>query len=239
MTITETEPHATSAGQALHALQEAIDSGKWHPGEKLPPERDLSEGLGVKRMSLRQALLALESKGKIFRVDRRGWFVSQARFIYDPQEHVSFQEAASKQGAANWCDIRKEQVACGPKDAKLFGIDRGAPLLNVFGWGEFNGHRVFAHDVHINSTIAPDYAEKLADRSFTDVWKNEYGIQPQLSDLMIRPVRLDGEPQQLLGCTNGAPGLYIRRIKTDENKRVIQIDREFWRSEALEIRFNL
>ena len=229
----------TWAGQALQDLKKALNGERWKPGEKLPTERELADTLGVKRMSLRQALMALENEGSIFRIDRRGWYVSQPRFIYDPQQHISFQQAAAAQGTANWHDTKKEYVAATQKDATRFGIAQGSRLLRVQGWGAFNGHRIFVHDVQINCDIAPDYGEKLANRSFTAVWTDDFGIEPKLTDLMIRPVRLEGVPQQVLGCTSGAPGLYIRRVKSDAKGRVIQIDREFWRFEALEIQFSL
>ena len=229
----------TWASRALRDLKTALSESRWKPGEKLPAERELAEMLGVKRMSLRQALLALENDGSIFRIDRRGWYISQPRFIYDPQRHVSFQQAAAGQGSANWLDTSKDFIAATGADATRFGIAGGARLLRVQGWGAFNGHRIGVHDVRLNCALAPDYADKLADRSFTAVWSEDFGIEPRLSDLMIRPVRLEGDPQQVLGCTSGAPGLYIRRVKSDAQGRVIQIDREFWRFEALEIRFSL
>lgn len=229
----------TWAGKALRDLKTALNESRWKPGEKLPTERELVDMLGVKRMSLRQALMALENEGLIFRIDRRGWYISQPRFIYDPQQHVSFQQAATAQGSANWLDTSKDFIAATGADATRFGIAEGARLLRVQGWGAFNGHRIFVHDVRINCALAPDYADKLADRSFTSVWNEDFGIEPRLTDLMIRPVRLEGDPQQVLGCTSGAPGLYIRRVKSDSQGRVIQIDREFWRFEALEIRFSL
>ncbi len=47
---------------------------RWHhhAGGKLPSERELGELLGIKRMTLRQALLNLEAESKIFRKDRKG-----------------------------------------------------------------------------------------------------------------------------------------------------------------------
>ncbi|MFT4726028.1 MAG: DNA-binding GntR family transcriptional regulator [Granulosicoccus sp.] len=183
------------------------------PGSKLPTERGLAEELGVNRMSLRQALLSLENTNSIFRIDRRGRFVSQAQLNYDPQQHISFRKAASEQGVGTWCDIRQVHFQASTKEAELFGIKSGGRLLRVYGWGAFNGHRIFVHDVLIKLSVAPDFGDWLADQSLTDVWIKQYGIQPVLSDLMIRPVRLEGEPQQLLGCTNGASGLYLRSIK--------------------------
>lgn len=234
----DTEPTMTSASLARQALQEALRQQRWRAGEKLPAERELCESLGVKRMSLRQALLALENEGAIFRIDRKGWFVAQPRFIYDPLGYVSFQRAAAEQGEASWQDLVQERIAADAELAADFGVAPGAPLLRVYGWGAFNGHRIFVHDVLINCTLAPNYPARLAGRSFTEVWEQEFAISPRLADLKIRPVRLEGQPQQLLGCTSGAPGLYIKRTKTDEQGRVIQIDREFWRFEALELRFS-
>ena len=232
------ESNMTSANIARQALQQALREKRWLAGEKLPAERELCETLGVKRMSLRQALLTLEHEGAVFRIDRKGWFVAQQRFVYDPLGYVSFQRAAQEQGEASWCDLEQEMIEADGGQAQAFTINTGDPLLRVYGWGAFNGHRIFVHDVQINCVVAPDYPERLAGRSFTEVWEQEFDIKPVVSDLMIRPVRLEGQPQQLLGCTNGAPGLYIKRTKTDSQGRVIQIDREFWRFEALELHFS-
>lgn len=65
-----TQGTITSASLARQALHEAMEQERWTAGEKLPPERELCETLGVKRMSLRQALLTLENEGAIFRIDR-------------------------------------------------------------------------------------------------------------------------------------------------------------------------
>mgnify|MGYP006265930409 CR=1 FL=1 len=44
-------------------IQKLISSGTLKPGQKLPPERELAEELGVSRTSIREALRALEMMG--------------------------------------------------------------------------------------------------------------------------------------------------------------------------------
>lgn len=234
-----TDSEGTSAtAQAKAALLRSIRAGRWQSGEKLPPERALAEELGVKRMSLRQALLSLESDTEIFRLDRRGWFVAQKRFVYDALHHVSFEESGRKQGDVTWMDLSQEIEEAAEDDAADFGVPEGTPLYRLRGWGAFEGHRVFVHDVLIRADLVPDLFGHLGGGSITGILKAQYGIDPQLGELLMRPVRLEGGPQNLLGCRNGAPGLYIRRSKLS-NGRVIQIDREFWRHEAIEVRFSM
>lgn len=66
------------------AVEEQIESGLLPPGQKLPPERKLAESFNTTRVTLREALSLLEIEGKIYREDRRGWFISPPPLSYDP-----------------------------------------------------------------------------------------------------------------------------------------------------------
>jgi GntR family transcriptional regulator, transcriptional repressor for pyruvate dehydrogenase complex len=46
--------------QAIGKIKEMIRSGELRPGDRLPPEKELSEALGLSRSSLREAVKALE-----------------------------------------------------------------------------------------------------------------------------------------------------------------------------------
>jgi DNA-binding FadR family transcriptional regulator len=73
-------PHKqTSADRLLRSLQEAIDSGRWKPGERIPTERALSDHYGVARNTIRRALQQLEDTGRIIRHVGRGTFVQQTK----------------------------------------------------------------------------------------------------------------------------------------------------------------
>lgn len=63
---------------ALGTLLRAIDGGRWKPGERLPPERELARELGIGRSTLRIALGELERRGRIWRHVGQGTFVAEA-----------------------------------------------------------------------------------------------------------------------------------------------------------------
>lgn len=43
--------------------------------KRLPSERELSDSFNASRLTVKQALLHLESQGVIYRKERRGWFL--------------------------------------------------------------------------------------------------------------------------------------------------------------------
>lgn len=62
----------------LHKVQDWLGDRGFAPGERLPPERVLSETLGVSRSELRKALAILESDGVLRRHVGRGTYLQHA-----------------------------------------------------------------------------------------------------------------------------------------------------------------
>lgn len=59
-------------------LESLIMEGTLHPGEKLPPERELAKQFEVSRPSLREAIQSLEAKGLLLRRQGGGTFVQKS-----------------------------------------------------------------------------------------------------------------------------------------------------------------
>lgn len=60
----------------VHELERRILDGALKPGDRLPPERELSVELGVSRPSLREAIQKLVSKGMLFSRQGGGTYVT-------------------------------------------------------------------------------------------------------------------------------------------------------------------
>lgn len=87
-------------------IVEQIDAGMLMPRQKLPAERKLAESFDTTRVTLREALSLLEAEGKIYREDRRGWFISPAPLRYDPTQTLNFTNMAlaqNRQRKRSWC----------------------------------------------------------------------------------------------------------------------------------------
>ena len=59
----------------IQQIEEMILDGALRPGERLPPERELAEQMGISRPTLREAIVILESKGLLESRRRGGTFV--------------------------------------------------------------------------------------------------------------------------------------------------------------------
>ncbi len=65
---------STLSKQVVEQIVQLLVNGQKKPGDKLPPEMELMEELGVSRPVLREALSALETLGVITRKTREGTF---------------------------------------------------------------------------------------------------------------------------------------------------------------------
>src|SRR5512137_1024438 len=84
--------------QIADSLLDRIESGRLLTGDRLPPERELSEGLGVNRLTLRRALRLLESQGMLIRRQGSGTFVADPKIERQAGRLISFTRGMERRG---------------------------------------------------------------------------------------------------------------------------------------------
>ena len=78
--MTTTPPETRKLSQQIaSAIAEAIAAGRYAPGRRLPPERELAEQFGVSRPTVREAMLALEIRGLVEARHGSGIYVTDAQ----------------------------------------------------------------------------------------------------------------------------------------------------------------
>src|SRR5947209_5330049 len=71
------EGRGKTSEEVVSQLREMIHRGELHPGDRLPPERDLAKLLGVSRPTLRAGIRSLSAVGILQSRQGAGTFVSQ------------------------------------------------------------------------------------------------------------------------------------------------------------------
>ena len=96
---------ATTLEETVERLGTAIRLGLLGPGDRLPPERDLADQLGIARSTLRQALMSLTESGHLIALRGRGGgtFVSDAPPLAESSR-------ADLQGG-HWREVLDQRIA--------------------------------------------------------------------------------------------------------------------------------
>src|SRR5260370_40264825 len=85
--------------QIQQGLSEQIRSGQLKPGELMPSEQEIAARLGVSRMTARQALKSLCSRGLAFSQRGKGTFVSRMKLEKNFRQLLSFSEEMKGRGS--------------------------------------------------------------------------------------------------------------------------------------------
>lgn len=217
------------------AIVEQIESGLLPPRQKLPAERKLAETFDTTRVTLREALSLLEAEGKIYREDRRGWFISPEPFCYNPALPLSFHNMARQQGRKPGAKAISAKATLATKEAaRLLDLP---PFSDVYCIKRvrYLEERAVAYVInYVKPNPFPGLTEhNLTDTSLTDIYREHYRIRYQKTRYRISVTSLTGEIAQALSATSGTPAMLVQRINYNQDGALIDCSQEFWRHDAV------
>ena len=129
---------ARGDGIALHhriatLLKDAIASGRYRPGDRLPTEGELVATHGVSRVTVRRALQSLEQQGLIRRRVGDGTFVSEkAPVLHMPTPIQAYLEQVAERRKLSRHVVKEfGWVPAAPDVAGSLKVPEGAPVLRV------------------------------------------------------------------------------------------------------------
>ena len=218
------------------AIMEQIDAGMLSPRQKLPAERKLAESFKTTRVTLREALSLLEAEGRIYREDRRGWFISPMPLCYDLEETVDFTTMAKAQGFIPETQLVSAQTLLANKQAsRLLGLSPFSEVHNIERVRYLDARPV----MYVTSYVCPELCSGLLDydlsQSLTQLYRQQFGLNLETVRYRISIQTLQGEIAQSLRATPGAPAMVIERISHASSGAVLGCDVEYWRHDALTI----
>lgn len=216
-------------------LAEQINSGKLGAGERLSSERDMAAELSAARETIREALRLLEGEGLVYRKGGSGYFVSPARWRYDPTHHVNFfqlvQDLGSKPGNV---DLECSEVQASSSIAKLMGCAEGTKLFTLNSISLQDERKVCFEQTYLLSETFPGFLQLEFEIPLTSFLIRRYNVQAEQIGFRARPTTLIGNVAESLGVRVGTPGLFITRIKAKDGV-TIWVDHEYWLADVLEI----
>ncbi|KAB7765494.1 UTRA domain-containing protein [Xanthomonas maliensis] len=214
-----------------------IDTGEWGPDQRLPVERALAERFGCTRITLREALQQLEADGRIYRENRRGWFVSAPRVRYDPTSIAGFMQYVGAQGRRPRTELLSaSRQAAGPDYAAALRLPSPEEEVFVLQRRRWIDRRAVLLETNVvRASWAPRLLEHDLAGSLSQVFNQKLGVFLSRSQLSMHPAGLDAAQALLLQSTTGTPCFRLRRISFAEDGSAVELDIESWRHDALEV----
>ncbi|MEM7798043.1 MAG: GntR family transcriptional regulator [Chloroflexota bacterium] len=219
--------------QIAEGILDQIQSGAFSPGDRIQPERELSEALGVNRRTVREALRVLEAEGLIERKQGVGTFVAQPKIEREVDRLFSFTKGMRGKGlrpGANLITLDKripdlsivQRLKLQPTTPVYYGIR--LRLLN-------NEHTML-EKFYLPYDFFPDLnRHDLNRRSLYEVFQTEYGITPTEAVQSIEAVKATEFESELLGIPSNDPVILERRLTFDQFGRPIESAKDVYRGD--------
>ena len=220
-------------GQIADGLLDQIEAGQLSPGDRLPPERELSEKLGVNRLTLRRALRVLEGQGLLVRRQGAGTYIAEPKIERQAGQLLSFTKGMQKRGYKTGARV----IQCLPRPAEAalarrLKIRASAPVYDVQRLRLINGEAVLLERYFIPAARFPKLEkQQLARRSMYEVMEKEYGVSVSQARQSLEPVTANEYEAELLGVKPGAALMLERRLSCDPAGQPVEYGKDLYRGD--------
>jgi GntR family transcriptional regulator len=204
-------------------VEESIASGCLAPGDRLPTERDLAADYGVSRMTVRQALQALEARGVLRRTIGRngGSFVAQPKLERDLGTFSGLSAELARQGVA--------------PGARVLSAREAWPSIEIVRVRYADGDP-FALE---RSSFSAERFQGLLDLDLTgslyELLDEHFDAAPVRAVERIEPVLADAEEAEALGVSRRAPLMLVDRVAYDADGAAVETARDVFRGDRTRI----
>ncbi len=217
-------------------LERLISSGQLKLEDRLPSEVDMAGALGVSRMTLRQALNGLESKGLLVRKRGRwgGSFVARPRFDYELSGLPGFTEQMRRSNAlAGARVIEAATINPEPEVREALQLPRRQKVHRIVRVRSANREPVA---VEVNSYPAALFPGLLSGPLTGSLYAllRSAGHPPFSATEVLEPVIAPGYAD-LLWMEGGTPLMLVQRTAYDKEGRPVEHSFDYFRPDRMRI----
>jgi GntR family transcriptional regulator len=211
--------------QLKELLRQEVESGRWQPGQQIPPEMELCEAFGISRTVVRQALRELEYDGLLYREQGKGTFVAEPKISESlVQDLTGFYEDMVARGLTPVTQVLRQEVQ--PADEKVahyLQIQPGDEIVLIERVRSVGGEPFVLVVTHLPYHICPDLVnEDLTTQSLYALLEGKYGLQLSHGRRTIEAVAANQYEVRHLGVQEGAPLILLHSVSYLKDGRPIE-----------------
>ena len=207
--------------QITELLIRDIAAGQLIDGEKLPPEREMAERLGIAIGTLRKALSELQSRGMLERVQGSGNYV---RAISDPKSvYAMFRLELLEGGGLPTAEVLSVERLSKPRDLPEFGTSPEGHRIRRLR--RLSGKVAAIEEIWLDGGYVDRIALEDLSESLYFYYRTRIGLWiARAEDRIGLNVVPDWVPDDF-GPEQGAPVVHILRISEAQDGRRAEVSR--------------
>lgn len=219
--------------QIAGGLLGQIEAGELAPGDRLPPERELSEQLGVNRMTLRQAFRVLETQGLLERRRGDGTYIASPKIEREINQLVAFSQGMKQRGYFPGAKVVLfEQQLAGASLAKPLQLAISAPVYYVHRLRLINNQPAMLEKFVLPVHRFPGLESRdLENRSLYEIMETDYKVTVSRAQQSLEAVSATEYEAEWLGLTPDAPLMLERRLGFDQAGQPVEYAKDLYRGD--------
>jgi GntR family transcriptional regulator len=218
--------------QAVDVLRSLIGEGDYEPGDRLPPEKELADELGISRTTLRVAMGTLERQGIIVRRQGLGTFVadrSPASLEGGLQFLQTLQSLAENAGLrAETSERDLSVVLATPEWAEMLRVKSGTALNRVRYTIAVEGLCVASIDTLVPEATITLHELAAASGSLLALLLDQAEIELSYTHSQIYAVEADASLADRLHVNEGKALLHLVETYYDRTGRPIALSYNYF-----------
>lgn len=217
-------------------LRARLSQGEFAPGDRFPGETAIAGEYGVSRVTVRQALAALEREALIRRERGRGTCVTgRVRQLWTPKLSGSLDDAMTF-GLTDEYRVRllgREDVAPPPPALAALRLPAGTERVHRIRRIRLHDDAPLAYIVnHMPIDIGRQIgSEDILARLVLVNLEQKAGLRLVAAEQRIGAVAADPEIAELLEVSSGEPLLHMERTVIDQTGRAVNFSAVFFRAD--------
>ncbi|MDX3924282.1 MAG: GntR family transcriptional regulator [Shinella sp.] len=219
-----------------------IQSGRLKVGEKIASERVLAGELGVSRMTARQAVQHLTSRGLLEARVGQGTFVTHAVIEQKLSTLTGFTEEMARQGhKSSSIVVLQETRKADNLAAEALKLPVNGLVHRLVRVRLVDGEPVAIETTDVSAALAPGLID-LADfgrESLYHILRENFGIAPTTGEQTMMAATADARTAGSLAIEEGSPVLKLTRLTFDSRQRPFEFVRSFYRGDSFVMKVDL
>ncbi|MFN3717929.1 MAG: GntR family transcriptional regulator [Rhizobium rhizophilum] len=207
--------------QITELLVRDIAAGRLIDGEKLPPERDMAEELGIAVGTLRKALAELQNRGLLERIQGSGNYV---RAISDPKSvYAMFRLELLGGGGLPTAEILTIDRLTKPSDLPAFG--RSGEAHRIRRLRRLSGKPAALEEIWLDGSYVDTIDREAVSESLYLFYRTKLSLWIARAEDQIGLDRVPDWAPSIFGQASGAPITHIQRISQDQEGLRAEVSR--------------